>query len=145
MHTPNMNKLLVGMVLACMMLLAGTAHAQTGPLNCCPAFQLKSANAPCEREQGGTFPDQPSVPREESFCQNGTNTFLVTPNLPGYTYSWTIGGTSTGTITPTGNPVTVTWGTGTIGTITVTITSIADPTCTMTITQSYQLRPGTTA
>lgn len=140
-----MNRLLAGMLLACMMLLAGTAHAQPGPLNCCPEFKLKSANAPCEREQGGTSPDQPSVPREESFCQNGTNMFLVTPNLPGYTYSWTIGGTSTGTITTTGNPVTVTWGTGTIGTITVTITSIADPTCTMTITQSYQLRPGPTA
>jgi PKD repeat protein len=161
MRTPNMKSIFAPMVHACMMLACmalvcaivvdGEAIAQTGPtFTCCPEFKLKVGNAPCERDQspdggGSAGNGNPTNGPNESMCQNGTNTFLVTPNLPGYTYSWTIGGTSTGTITATGNPLSVTWGTGTLGTVSVTITSIADPSCTATILQSYTLRPGPTA
>ena len=140
-----MKPILALLVLACVMMFAGTAHAQS-TLACCPEFKLKLGEAPCEREQpsGGTG-DNPSHGRDESLCRNSTSTLMVTPNVVGYTYSWTISGTSTGTITPTGNPVTVTWGNGTTATVTVTITSNADPSCTQTITQTFTLRPGPTA
>ncbi|MFN8310553.1 MAG: PKD domain-containing protein [Chitinophagales bacterium] len=43
-------------------------------------------------------------------CKGSTNVYTVYPNLPGYTYQWTItGGTP---VSYTGNPVTVTWGNG---------------------------------
>lgn len=104
---------------------------------CCPEFSLVfKKDVDCARSQicmsaigGGEF--------TASMCKYSTNTFLVTPNLPGYTYSWTVTG---GTYTPVGgNPVSITWGGGSSGTVSVTITS-ADGSCVKTLTEKICLR-----
>ncbi len=109
---------------------------------CCPEFEIKFKrdkdclkNGPCGSANGeSNF--------TASMCKFSTNTFLVTPNLPGYSYAWSItGGTFTpsGLTTATTNPVTITWGGGGSATITVTITS-ADGKCIKTIKETICLR-----
>ena len=115
------------------------AVAQAQITACCPEFKMSykrdfdcTKQGPCHSAIGGN---------EQTFtgsnCKYSTNTFLVVPNLPGYTYSWVItGGTPT---TATGNPVIITWGGGGTGTILVTITS-ADGKCIKTIKETICLR-----
>lgn len=67
-------------------------------------------------------------------CKNSWGRFEVYPNLPGFSYQWTITGGSPTTIT--GNPVNILWGNGTTGSITVVITG---PGCTKTITRKVCL------
>jgi hypothetical protein len=111
---------------------------------CCPEFVLKfKRDADCLK----TGPCAGNVANGESnftasMCKYSTNTFLVTPNLPGYTYAWTVTGgvfTPSGLTTSTTNPSTITWGGGGTGTITVTITS-ADGKCIKTIKETVCLR-----
>lgn len=110
------------------------ANAQ---LACCPEFEMQFKrdrtclfNGPCASANGESK-------YTGSMCKYSTNTFLVTPNLPGFTYAWTVtGGTPA---TTTGNPVDITWGGGNTGTVTVTITS-ADGSCKKTITELICLR-----
>lgn len=116
----------------------GNASAQAQMTACCPEFKMSyKRDFDCTR-QG---PCHSAVGNESTFtgsnCKYSTNTFLVVPNLPGYTYSWVItGGTPT---TATGNPVSITWGGGGTGTIIVTITS-ADGKCVKTIKETICLR-----
>ncbi len=109
---------------------------------CCPEFVLKFKrdadclkNGPCSSANGeSNF--------TASMCKYSTNTFLVTPNILGYSYAWTVtGGTFTpsGLTTATTNPATITWGGNGSGTITVTITS-ADGKCVKTIKENICLR-----
>ncbi len=109
---------------------------------CCPEFVLKFKrdadclkNGPCASANGeSNF--------TASMCKYSTNTFLVTPNILGYSYAWTVtGGTFTpsGLTTATTNPATITWGGNGSGTITVTITS-ADGKCVKTIKENVCLR-----
>ena len=65
-------------------------------------------------------------------CKNSYGQFVVYPNLPGFTYQWTITGGTPATIA-NGNPVTILWGNGTTGSITVVING---PGCTKTITRA---------
>lgn len=59
-------------------------------------------------------------------CKNSAMSYLVIPNLPGFTYNWSVTG---GTVSPNpGNPVTINWGNVTKGTIVVTISN-ADGSC----------------
>ena len=69
-------------------------------------------------------------------CKNSAQTYYVFPNLPGFTYSWTVtGGTPTSF---TGNPAIITWGNGTNGTIQVII-SDSSGNCRDTITRKVCL------
>ena len=59
-------------------------------------------------------------------CKNSQMQYLVIPNLPGFTYTWTVTG---GTVAPNpGNPVTITWGNVNKGSIIVVISN-ADGSC----------------
>ncbi|MFM6925015.1 MAG: PKD domain-containing protein, partial [Ferruginibacter sp.] len=59
-------------------------------------------------------------------CKNSQMSYLVIPNLPGFTYNWVVTG---GTVAPNpGNPVTISWGNVTKGSIVVTISN-ADGSC----------------
>ncbi len=104
---------------------------------CCPEFEIKfKKDRDCLNSGScGTLNGESNF--TASMCKYSTNTFLVTPNLAGYTYVWAItGGTPT---SATGNPVTITWGGGGTGTILVTITS-ADGKCVKTIKENICLR-----
>lgn len=104
---------------------------------CCPEFELQFKRDRSCLFNGSCATINGESPYTASMCKYSTSSFLVTPNLPGFTYSWTItGGTPTSI---TGNPVSITWGGGSTGTITVTITS-ADGTCTKTIKETICLR-----
>lgn len=110
------------------------ANAQ---LACCPEFELQFKrdrscmfNGTCVTANGvGEY--------SASMCKYSTNKFVVMPNLPGFTYAWTVTG---GTVTPNpGNPVDITWGGGNVGTVSVTITS-ADGSCKKTLKETICLR-----
>jgi hypothetical protein len=92
---------------------------------CCPEFSLKfNRNKNCS---GDYVRCDPKIECTAYQCKSSTNTFLVVPNLSGYSYSWVItGGDPTSS---TVNPTNITWGSGCMGTVTVTITSLADPHC----------------
>ncbi|MBK8609444.1 MAG: PKD domain-containing protein [Chitinophagaceae bacterium] len=113
------------------------AQAQSA---CCPEFKLAfkrdfdcTKTGPCV--QNGPAGDLD--PYTGSNCKYSTNSFLVVPNLPGYSYSWTVtGGIPSSTTT---NPISITWLGGNTGTITVTITS-NDGKCVKTIKEKICLR-----
>jgi hypothetical protein len=92
---------------------------------CCPDFSLKfNRNKSC---RGDYVQCDPKIECTAYMCKYSTNTFLVVPNLPGYSYSWVIsGGIPSSTDT---NPINITWGGGCMGTITVIITSNTDVNC----------------
>ncbi|MFN8277332.1 MAG: PKD domain-containing protein [Chitinophagales bacterium] len=114
------NALRFNLLLLGFFLLPLLHQAQT----CCPKFSL-SFPENCEAGDtlcyaGGSSGGQQSI---SSACKGTTQTYTVYPNLPGYTYQWTItGGTP---ISFSGNPITVTWGNGTNATIKVVINQIS--------------------
>ncbi|HNY03730.1 MAG TPA: PKD domain-containing protein, partial [Bacteroidales bacterium] len=104
---------------------------------CCPDFILKDAVEICASDfnchsgspagNGGTM----------VACKLTPHTYTVYPNLPGYSFSWTvIGGTAP---SYTSNPIVVTWGSGTTGYLTVVINGNG---CHDSITQSICLIDG---
>jgi PKD repeat protein len=109
---------------------------------CCPEFVLKfKRDADCLKT-GSCASANGESNFTASMCKYSTNTFLVTPNLAGYTYAWTVTGgvfSPSGLTTATTNPATITWGGNGSGTITVTITS-ADGKCVKTIKENVCLR-----
>jgi PKD repeat protein len=111
------------------------AQAQTA---CCPEFSLAfKRDFDCTKFGSCVQGAISTVPFTASMCKYSTNSFLVTPNLPGYTYNWIItGGTPASSTT---NPTTITWGGGSNATIIVTITS-ADGSCVKTIKENICLR-----
>ncbi len=91
---------------------------------CCPEFTLKDAREICPPE-GACQGNNPAggIGHTLVACKNSVHQYTVFPNLPGYTYTWTIaGGTSSG---PAGNPMSVTWGSGSSGFIKVLISNTA--------------------
>lgn len=102
------------------MIIALTSDAQ----NCCPKFKL-SIDENCQK--GDSLCNRPNSTggqpvQKASSCKGSTNTYSVYPNLPGYTYNWTVtGGTP---LSFTGNPATITWGFGGNATIKVVIAQI---------------------
>jgi PKD repeat protein len=121
-----------------LILLLAFASAEVQGQACCPEFKMAyKRDFDCTREGPCNVSANGVSVYTGSNCKYSTNTFLVVPNLPGYTYSWVVtGGTPT---TATGNPVTITWGGGGSGTIVVTITS-ADGSCVRTIKETICLR-----
>jgi len=104
-----------------------TAFSQVN--NCCPQFSLKQMGdiMPCQGDStcmkdphSGGNPGGMPGPSPITACKNSAITYYVFPNLPGFTFTWTVtGGTPT---TATGNPLVITWGSGTNGSIQVIIT-----------------------
>ena len=104
--------------------------AQAQVNNCCPEFSLQDASrirscpgdSTCMANSvnggnpvGGGSAGGPSM----MACKNSLQTFFVVPNLPGFTFNWTItGGTPN---TTSGNPVIIQWGSGNQGFIQVII------------------------
>lgn len=127
-------------------LLALQARSQT----CCPKFTLSADFQPCDttcnkpdphhgggNPGGGTAQEMMIVA-----CKNSAHIYRVIPNLPGFTYTWTVtGGTPTSF---SGNPITITWGNTTQGTITVYV-SDASGNCRDTIRKKICLVDGPTA
>lgn len=105
---------------------------------CCPEFAISfKRDLDCARPPVCMGGATGNTNYTASMCKYSTATFLITPNLPGYTYSWTVtGGTPSATNT---NPINITWGGGSTGTISVTITS-ADGSCVKTINETICLR-----
>lgn len=121
-----------------------SARAQQQAI-CCPEFSLQplvricDKNNVCHTDPGGGGQGQGNM---IVACKNQAHTYLVVPNLTGFTYTWTIiGGTPTST---TGNPVTITWGSSSQGFIQVIISN-ANGSCRDTIKQRVCLIDGPTA
>ena len=113
--------------------------------NCCPEFSLREMGniMACEGDSScKETPHSPVNPGGGSFiqsivaCKNSVQSYYVFPNLPGFTFNWTIiGGTPTSF---SGNPAVITWGNGTGGFIQVII-SDASGNCRDTITRKVCL------
>ena len=128
--------------------------------NCCPDFSLRQMGniMPCEGDStckeshnGAGNPGGGSAIETITACKNSVQSYYVFPNLPGFTFNWTIvGGTPTSF---TGNPAVITWGNGTQGFLQVII-SDASGNCRDTITKkvcllnspiaAFTVTPGTT-
>ncbi|MGG9972630.1 PKD domain-containing protein [Ferruginibacter sp. SUN002] len=132
-------------ILSCLILLFSilqTFNARSQ--GCCPQFTLRDdahvfACKSDERCQGGSN----GGPAEGHYaCKNSSANYTVFPNLPGFTYTWTVaGGTPTGF---SGNPITVTWGNGSTGSLQVIVANGAG-TCVDTLTENFCLLTPPTA
>lgn len=128
-------------------LLMGWMQTLSAQKNCCPDFRLVADMQPCDTvrtkdSNGGAAGGHPNEPGQETAlkaCRNITHTYMIFPNMPGFTYTWVVtGGTAAAS---TGNPMSVKWGTGTLGKIIVYIKS-SDGLCRDTISQSVSLKDG---
>ena len=117
------------------------------PAVCCPKFSLQPDFEPCStscnKNPGPLGINVNPVPGSDPAliiaCKNITHTYTVFPNLPIYTYTWTvIGGTPTSF---TGNPIAITWGNSSMGFIQVIIKN-ADSSCRDTIRRKVCLEDG---
>ena len=123
-------------------------NAQNQPAGCCPKFELVSnAIRPCDDyacKQIHANPDggAGSPGRILIACKNQQQSYLVVPNLTGFTYSWTVVGGSIA-VTPA-NPGIITWGNNSQGFIQVIVSS-ADGKCRDTIRMTVCLVDGPTA
>lgn len=85
---------------------------------CCPKFKLNTLEYCADSSDC----NKGTAPQGQVFkaCKGAMTSYTVVPNLPGYTYTWTvIGGTSA---TPTGNPMNITWGSSGTGYLKVVMT-----------------------
>ena len=124
------------------------ANAQNQPAGCCPQFSLATGFQPCDKnrecDQGPTNGGGAGNPTNGQgnlilACRNQAHTYLVVPNLPGFTYTWTIvGGTPNAA---TGNPIVITWGNNSQGYLQVIIKN-TDSTCRDTIRKKVCLIDG---
>ena len=124
-----------------------TVNAFAQVNNCCPQFSLKQmgdiracdGDSTCAKDphQGGGNPTGPGLSIETiTACKNSAQTYYVFPNLPGFSFTWTVtGGTPA---SASGNPVIITWGNGTQGLLQVIITD-ASGNCRDTITKKVCL------
>src|SRR6267154_309866 len=81
---------------------------------CCPKFTLGADFQPCDSActtpgPNGGAGGNPSIGGGIIIaCKNQSHTYTVYPNLPAYTYTWTVlGGTPASFV---GNPNVITWG-----------------------------------
>lgn len=95
--------------------------------NCCPQFSLQQmgnimpcqGDSTCKENGGASNPGGGSSIPTITACKNSVQSYYVFPNLPGFTFTWTVvGGTPTN---PTGNPAVITWGNGGSGFLQVII------------------------
>ncbi|MDZ4679028.1 MAG: choice-of-anchor L domain-containing protein, partial [Saprospiraceae bacterium] len=118
---------------------------------CCPEFSLLQLNSitpcpgvnACMSDPVAFHTPTVPTPRKTIACKNSVHSYYVIPNLPGFTYNWSITG---GTLTSVqgNNPGVITWGGGSMGSLQVIIT---DPsgTCRDTITHEFCLIDSPTA
>ncbi len=104
---------------------------------CCPAFKLTSnpTISSCDKSpQGGgtTVAPKRGIPA----CKQSVASYFVTPNLPGFTYTWQV--TSGAPTAFIGNPFIITWDTVSLATLTCYITD-ATGSCKDTITELIAL------
>lgn len=109
-----------------MLMLSWSSSAQT---TCCPQFKLAVPEL-CERPDSfcsslGGSAGTPTA-KIEIACKQSLQNYTVYPNLPGYTYTWSVAGGSPSSFV--GNPMQVLWGTGTSGSIKVVVSN-ASGTC----------------
>ncbi|MBK8494369.1 MAG: PKD domain-containing protein [Chitinophagaceae bacterium] len=134
-------------ILIILTILFVTANSFSQVNNCCPNFVLKQMGdiMPCpgdstcfkDPHQGGGNPGGagPSI-QTITACKNSAQTYYIFPNLPGFSFTWTVvGGTPA---LSTGNPKVINWGNGTEGLIQVIITD-ASGNCRDTITRKVCL------
>lgn len=112
---------------------------------CCPKFTLGANFQPCDSTctspgpNGGAGGNPSTGPAILTACKGQAHVYTVYPNIPGFTFTWTvIGGTPTSFV---GNPITVTWGNSSQGFIQVIIKNL-DSTCRDTITRQVCLVDG---
>ena len=127
-------------------------NAAAAPI-CCPEFFLVADFQPCDKNRAceespanphGSAVGNPTLGSSKGItaCKGKSHKYMVFPNLPGFTYTWTVlGGTPFG---PSGNPMIITWGNGNSGYIQVIISN-ANGTCRDTITKKICLIDGPTA
>lgn len=111
---------------------------------CCPGFVLQDAVEICPPEgacPGGTGNPVGVPGHTAAACKLTYHKYTVYPNIPGYTYTWTISGGTP--VTATGNPVNILWGSGGTGTIKVVISNLAiGGTCVDSLRQDVCLLDG---
>lgn len=117
---------------------------------CCPEFALQSLERICDKNNeckadvnpnGGGAVGNP-LPGQANMiiaCKNQAYTYLVVPNLTGFTYTWTVVGGSPATTT--GNPMVINWGSSSQGFIQIIISN-ASGSCRDTIRQKVCLLTG---
>ncbi len=124
-------------------------NAQAQPVGCCPKFELVTNRIqPCndlackQDHQDPTGGNAGGAPATMIACKNQSQQYLIVPNLPGFSYIWTVvGGTP---VALPNQPKTIIWGNGSLGYLQVIITS-ADGKCRDTISKKVCLIDGPTA
>ncbi|MGB3007992.1 MAG: PKD domain-containing protein [Chitinophagaceae bacterium] len=140
-------------------LITGNVFSQVS--TCCPEFSLRQMNniMPCEGDNsckedhnGGGNPAGGSAIEAITACKNSVQSYYVFPNLPGFSFNWTVVG---GTLTSiNGNsPGVISWGSGSQGFLQVIISNL-NGSCKDTITKkvclltspvaAFTVAPGTT-
>lgn len=117
---------------------------------CCPEFSLVQLDSitPCPGDfscRGDSVAFHSPVGSgggKKTACKNSAHTYYIVPNLPGFTFSWTVVGGTPASFT--GNPGVITWGSNSEGSIEVIITD-ANGNCRDTITQEFCLLDSPTA
>ncbi len=109
---------------------------------CCPKFTLGANFQPCDTtcrpgpNGAGGNPGGGNGAQMIIACKNQAHTYTVYPNLPGFTFTWTVLGGTPSSLT--GNPIVITWGNSSSGFIQVIISN-ANGTCRDTIRRSVCL------
>lgn len=125
-----------------LLIMAVATRSQAQVSNCCPEFTLQQAgntmacpgdtsckDTPPHDPNGGNPGGGSNMPSIIA-CKNSVQSYYVFPNLPGFTFTWSVvGGTPA---TTTGNPAIITWGSGSSGILQVII-SDASGSCRDTI------------
>ena len=130
-------------IICALLILAVDVFSQLKP--CCPKFNMAADFQPCDTtcSRGAINPGGGNGGGADIIaCKNITHTYTAFPNLPGFTFSWTIIGGTPASFT--GNPIVVTWGGSSQGFIQVIIKN-ADSTCRDTIRAKVCLVDGPTA
>ena len=126
------------------------SNAQTQPIVCCPKFELVTTqiqpcdDLACKLGQSDVNGGSPAggAGRTLIACKNQQQKYLIVPNLPGFSYSWTVIGGTPDTLT--NNPKTINWGSTSQGFMQVVISN-ADGSCKDTIKRTVCLIDGPTA
>lgn len=107
---------------------------------CCPEFGLFSDFISCiEDDRNGAGPEKEL---QLSSCLNSKQNYIISPDMPGFNYTWEVeGGTPTST---TGNQIEVEWGSISPGNITIYIES-EDGLCKDTLKAYIYLQDSPTA
>lgn len=105
---------------------------------CCPQFSLRDNSHvfPCKTDDRCVGGSNGGQLESVYACKNSVAKYTVFPNLPGFTYKWTVSGGTP--VSFTGNPISITWGSGGAGSLQVIVAN-ADSSCVDTLTQNFCL------